>query len=83
MFDAAEALLLGRGDEDAVAYQACGSVAVIGVKAEDDHVFVSVQEEWRELWLERNGLAGSGLIALFASKLPSNSGKEIIQSHPE
>jgi hypothetical protein len=35
MFNAAEAFLLGGGDEDSVAHEAGGGITVIRVKAED------------------------------------------------
>ena len=41
VLDAAEALLLGRGDEPAVAHQAGRGVAVVGVEAEDVHAGTS------------------------------------------
>jgi hypothetical protein len=38
VLETAEALLLGRGDEHAVAHQRSGGVAVEGIEPEDDHV---------------------------------------------
>jgi hypothetical protein len=47
MFDAAKALFLSRGNEDPVAHHTRRSIAVIGIKAENDHNLLSLNISYR------------------------------------